>query len=403
MKQAEFPLLDSLRALSAIAILVVHVAIFSDAIDDPIYGRLVSHLDIGVPFFFLLSAFLLYRPFVAARAAGAPRRSFRVYGVRRFWRIAPAYWAALTISAIVPGMAGAFTGNWWVYYGLLQNLPVYTVHGVCATDVYRCALPTTWTLAIEIAFYALLPLFVLLTAWLTSRSPRIHWLRIELALVAALFIVSVYIQGMRIDSDFKQWLFFSPLGRGWWFALGLAMAAIWVSADRGESRHRVIEWMSRNATAVAAGAVALYVAACEALPQEFLAFRFGDRLPYLIQYVLFGVIAALLVVPLVFRDPSREPGLYRSALAHPALSWLGKISYGIFLWQFPVLIGLMDIDATSAVPLPEFPSLLILTLAGTIICAAASYYLLERPLMRRFGSSHWAKPTPEPAVRAGAA
>ena len=62
-----FPLFDPLRVLAAISILLVHTTIFSGAFDDPGYGRLLAHLDIGVSFFFLLSAFLLYRPFVQSR------------------------------------------------------------------------------------------------------------------------------------------------------------------------------------------------------------------------------------------------------------------------------------------------------------------------------------------------
>ena len=165
---ARFPLFDSLRGLAAISILFVHVGIFTKAFGDTWHGRLVAHLDIGVPFFFLLSAFLLYRPFVAARVRDAGRPGFSGYARRRFLRIAPAYWAVLVISAVVPGMAGAFTGNWWVYFGLLQNYPVYTADGTCAVNPYRCAVPPSWSLAIEVFFYVLLPFFVLLMEGLLS-------------------------------------------------------------------------------------------------------------------------------------------------------------------------------------------------------------------------------------------
>src|SRR6187200_3243310 len=76
---ARFPLFDSLRGLAAISILFVHVGIFTNAFGDTWHGRLVAHLDIGVPFFFLLSAFLLYRPFVAARVRSAGRPGFGGY------------------------------------------------------------------------------------------------------------------------------------------------------------------------------------------------------------------------------------------------------------------------------------------------------------------------------------
>ncbi len=138
-----------------------------------------------MPFFFLLSAFLLYRPFVAARVRSGDRPAFGGYARRRFLRIAPAYWAVLTIAAIVPGMAGVFSGNWWVYYGLLQNYPVYTPEGACAADFYRCAIPPAWSLGIEVFFYVLLPFFVLLMAWL-GKHRRGSWLGPELIAVVVL-------------------------------------------------------------------------------------------------------------------------------------------------------------------------------------------------------------------------
>ena len=57
------------------------------------------------------------------------------------------------------------------------------------------------------------------------------------------------------------------------------------------------------------------------------------------------------------------------------MAWLGLISYGIFLWHYAIALRLRDADLD--------PSLvLIATLAIAIPCAAASYYLVERPLLR---------------------
>ena len=65
--------------------------------------------------FFAISGFLLYRPWVAA-----PRPAPRRYARRRALRILPAYWLALTLLAIFPGIVGVFTGDWWRYYLFLQ-------------------------------------------------------------------------------------------------------------------------------------------------------------------------------------------------------------------------------------------------------------------------------------------
>ena len=228
----QFPLFDSLRALAAISILVVHVGVVSGVFAQW-YGRYVAHLDIGVPFFFLLSAFLLYRPFVAARVEGRDYGSLRTYARRRFIRIMPAYWAVLTISAVVPGMAGAFSGNWWVYYGLLQSYPVYTREGECAVDAFRCGVPPAWSLAVEVMFYAVLPLFALLTAWIGRRWKGSNWLVPELSVIGVICSVSFWIQTWYPGKDVERWFFYSPLGRGWWFGVGLALAAVSVKLADG--------------------------------------------------------------------------------------------------------------------------------------------------------------------------
>jgi peptidoglycan/LPS O-acetylase OafA/YrhL len=370
-----FPLLDPLRGLAAISVLLVHTGIFSDALDDPGYGRLLAHLDIGVPFFFLLSAFLLYRPFVEARIAGTERTSFTDYGKRRFVRIAPAYWAVLTIAAIVPGMAGAFSGNWWVYYGLLQNYPVYEPTGTCAVNPFRCGVPIAWTLSIEVFFYLTLPLFVLAMAWLGARWRR-GWLRLELVVVALLTAISIVIQSSTPKGDLHTWLYFSPLGRGWWFGLGLALAAISVEASRRPREPAFVKWLRRNPGLPVLGGVLLYVAtSVVVVPAPSMAFPIVAISSYVAQYLLFGVIAALILLPAIFGADGG--GLVRRALRHRTLIWLGLVSYGIFLWQFPVLIFLIDAGVEGFVPLT------VLTFGLTVACAAVSFYLLERPLMRR--------------------
>ena len=371
-----FPLLDPLRALAAISVLLVHTAIFAGAFDDRYYGRFLAHLDIGVPFFFLLSAFLLYRPFVEARVTGTPRTRFSDYGKRRFVRIFPAYWAVLTVAAIVPGMAGAFSGNWWVYYGLLQNYPVYEATGTCAVDPFRCGIPIAWTLSIEVFFYLTLPLFVLAMAWLGERW-RGGWLRLELAAVALISAISIVIQSSVPMDDVHTWLFFSPLGRGWWFGLGLALAAISVELSHRPTEPAFVDWMRRHPGVPVLGGALLYALAAIFWfePSPSLSYPVVDLGHYVALYLLVGVIAALVILPAVFGADGG--GLWRRALRHRSLVWLGLVSYGIFLWQFPVLIFLLDADVDGFLPLT------VLTFTMTVGCAALSYYLLERPLMRR--------------------
>ena len=378
-----FPLIDSVRAFAAIGVVLVHVAIFSGTLEGAFYRRLVAHLDIGVPIFFLLSGFLLYRPFVAARVLGARAVRIRDYARRRFLRIAPAYWLALTALAIFPGLDGVFSGNWWVYYGLLQNYPIYTPDEACVSFNFSCGIAPTWTLAVEVAFYAALPFLALAMGRLARPRPGRRWLAPELTMLAAFSAISVWIQNLDLTTDLNVWLFFSPLGRAWWFALGMGLAALSVWVQQRGSEPRAVRWLGDHPGSLWSAALLLYLVACLFLldPRPSLAARVGiSRSDYLGEYLLFGLIAALIVLPAVVGD--RPGSVPRRILAHPVLAWLGLVSYGIFLWHYPILLGLVEGGAADWWPSMAFPLLATITLAITIACAALSYYLLERPLMR---------------------
>lgn len=101
------PLFDALRAIAAGSVLMYHLALFGgtpDALAD-----YAAHLNVGVPIFFLISGFLLYRPFARAHLAAEPGVRVRAYAWRRVLRIVPAYWAFLTAAVIVG--AEAFPGG----------------------------------------------------------------------------------------------------------------------------------------------------------------------------------------------------------------------------------------------------------------------------------------------------
>ena len=377
-----FPLLDSMRALAAISVMLVHVGIFTGGF-APWYKQLFAQLDIGVPFFFLLSGFLLYRPMLASRVTGLPKQKRSAYARNRFFRIMPAYWVVLTVAAIVPGFYGAFTDNWWVYYSLLQSFPIYTPEGACVVNQFDCGFPVAWSLGIEVLFYIALPFFAAGTAALASLFGKRHWVAVELSVLAVLTAVSLYIQRSVPLTDLHQILFYSPIGRGWWFALGmgLAVASVWAQLQPREPR--AVRWVGShpNLWWLLGGALYVFTAIVLLDPTPTLAAPvFIEQSRYLEVVVVFGIIPLLLLLPAIFGHD--RGGFVRSVLQHPALVWLGLISYGIFLWHFPVIRALDDIGAQDWLPSLMFPVFALLTFIGTVICAAASFYLIERPLMR---------------------
>ncbi|MGI9080697.1 MAG: hypothetical protein ACR2FZ_00235, partial [Thermoleophilaceae bacterium] len=78
-----FPLVDSLRALGFLMVFTVHAAgqagIFKDPAGVPWYAAFVTRLEVALPMFFAISAFLLYRPFVAGQVGSARRPRVRSF------------------------------------------------------------------------------------------------------------------------------------------------------------------------------------------------------------------------------------------------------------------------------------------------------------------------------------
>ena len=153
------PPIDGLRALAAIAVLLTHAAIYSGlAAAGGDTGRVAQRLEVGVAVFFVISGFVLYRPFLLARLDGRELPRVGRYAGRRALRIVPAYWLALTVAAVALSLPGVFSLSGIVtYYGFGQ---------IYATDTFTGGLVQAWTLCVEVTFYAFLPLW----AWLMRRS-----------------------------------------------------------------------------------------------------------------------------------------------------------------------------------------------------------------------------------------
>lgn len=97
--------------------------------------------------------------------------------------------------------------------------------------------------------------------------------------------------------------------------------------------------------------------------------------------MLFLLVAALLVVPAFFADRARS--IPQQLLASAPLSWLGKISYGIFLWRVPVLVlVLRHRGSYDWLPLDPFVAKLLVTTSVTVACGTFSFYMIERPFLR---------------------
>lgn len=364
-----FPHVDALRAFAALSVLVFHTAYTSGA-TTAWYGAVVGRLEIGVALFFAISGFLLYRPFVAANYARAPRIRTRDYLRRRVLRIVPAYWIALTVLAIYPGLAGVFTGDWWIYYGFGQIYSLGTfVNGI----------PQAWTLCVEVAFYLALPLYALaLRGICRGRAPRTV-VAIELGLLAALALASLAFRTASIASGPSVAFAWLP-GMFGWFAPGMALAVVSVALAGRERPWAPARWVGGHPVlvwAAAAAAFALLAATVSAPTPAGTIYTEGESLRL---YVLSALVAALVLLPAV--AGVRRGGWPRRLLAIRWLAWLGLISYGIYLWHHTPMVWLADHGALDWLPGSGFLVLTLLTAGIAVAAAATSFYVAERPLLR---------------------
>ncbi len=357
-----FPLMDSMRAIAALSVLTVHIALPSGLFDPRYAGvRFFGHLDVGVAVFFCISGFLLYRPFVVARVTGnAP--SAGAYAWRRALRIIPAYWLALTVTALVLHDHSVFTGRGlWTYYGFAQIYSNTTAVG---------GVSQAWTLCIEVTFYVFLPLW----AWLMRRTNANELLGVGLLFVVGVAWKIAFLAGHDpVPAQAALRALPAYLDH---FAVGMLLAVLSVRWH-GSPLPRGIRVLDRFPALAWVGAGAAYVLLCVGIGLSGALFEPVTPRQYLLRHELFALVGAFVILPAVFGDPERG-FLRRRVLANRVLLWLGLVSYGIYLWHQTIITRL---DQAGFRP-PAAPlTWAVVALAASAAVAGASYYAMERPLL----------------------
>ena len=350
------------------SVLVTHTALLTGANQFAWYGKYTARLDVGVTIFFLISGFLLYRPFVAAHLDGRAGPRVRDYARRRVLRIVPAYWLALTVLAIYPGLGQMWSGHSWVYYVFLQDYSPGWVFG---------GLQPAWSLGVEAAFYVSLPAVAYGLRWIGRRMSRRGRVTLELTVIAALGAASVVVRAVTPGSPGSQWHVTLP-GTFDWFALGMLLAVVSAAlAGREPGPIRFLRHWPSAAWLVAL--VLFWFTATQLGLGGSLFFRVtpGQGME---QHLLYGAIAFFLLLPAAFAGDGG--GLPRVVLRNRVVAWLGLISYGIFLWHHPIALKLAEVDDHRLFASFRMLGITAATFAIALACAALSYYLLERPILR---------------------
>ncbi|GAA3150725.1 acyltransferase [Planomonospora alba] len=375
--------LDGMRAIASFTVLVYHVASESGAmLREGFIGALLSRGDVAVSVFFALSGVLLYRPFAAAALDAGPAPRARAYLWRRAVRILPAYWLVVVVAMLIWSRDHLSDGwSWLLLLTLSQNYDLEPWWFGLGPQ----GLAQMWSLSVEAAFYVSLPVLATAMAAFARRAGddvdrRARRLLACLAVLASTsFVWTLLTYYPQYRPYLNPWLPRSMV----FFAAGMALAVVMVWA-----RARPDGPAARFARDVAASAgswwlIAALAYAVAASPVTGTRFLGIDGVwSGLSELALYTVVSFCLLAPAALLPPGDSP--VRRLLGNRVMAFLGRVSYGVFLWQFVAIYawyGFTEQQSFTGGFLANLPPITAITLGLAVL----TYRFVERPLQRLNG------------------
>jgi len=306
--------LTGIRAVAALLVVGTHAAYSTGKYTHGYWGLVGARMEIGVPIFFVLSGFLLFRPWVKSAATGGLPPALSRYALHRVRRIMPAYVITVLFAYVLYHFraAGPNPGHSWL--GLARNLTLTQIYcnGYLGKYLHQ-GLTQMWSLAVEASFYVVLPLLAYVLLVLICRRrwrPRlVLGALVALALCSPAWLVLVHTDH-RFPDGARLWL---PTYLAW-FLGGMLLAVLQAMRVRGYA------FVAIPLAVVSYFIVSTPIAGAPTTSPASLS-------EALFKTVFYAVIATLAVAPLAMGDR----GWYSRLLATRPMVWLGEISYEIFL------------------------------------------------------------------------
>jgi peptidoglycan/LPS O-acetylase OafA/YrhL len=375
---------DGVRGVGMLCVFFTHLFIIADP--DPYsnvaaYGwaaPLLGHIDLGLSAFFVLSGYLIARPFARAYVAGTRRPRLRSYVRNRVLRVVPAFYLFTVLVLLRFGLDGSIvtgrqaptaTSEWWQVLGQFLFVQGQT-GGPAAVPI-----GPAWSIGAEVGFYILIPIaaFAAYRAGERIASQRKR-AGLAIAAIAVVTFLSIAARGAG-DKYLFAWLT-SPPAIMYVFMPGVAVAVLEpllvdVLRDRPK-RARLIAW---GAFAAAALCAVAYAATDYDARQTPIHHALGQR----------ALIAALCTGALIFGlvvlqlGTGKAPRLFGNRL----MLWMGARSYSFYLVHIWILF---ELDQILARDMPLATRVIVMTaiaLPVTTLVAALSYRYVERPFLER--------------------
>jgi peptidoglycan/LPS O-acetylase OafA/YrhL len=325
VQAAQVDSLTGLRGFAALVVVAVHASGRTDFPEFGIHGY-------GPVSLFVLSGFLLYRPWSRWALRLGKRPAARTFARRRLLRIFPAYLVVMLAFCV---MLPASQPNGWDGW-----LRAFTLTGTFASDGLRPGFEQTWSLGTELSWYVALPFLGLLAGLVAHRlSGRRAFYSVVglLALsvpVTVLWRIWVEVEDLGKEFTYSFWLpgfliCFAAGAAVSHFAEGEKVGLVDLSRLRGWFAYG---WVTVLLMVVVAGIGTSPLGG----PVEYVPASFSER------QIRFGASTLLAVLLLLACVLSRPGSLLVRFMATRVMTATGRWSYGIYLWHLPVIVLLED-------------------------------------------------------------
>lgn len=368
----QFPILDSLRAVGALAVLTTHVAFQSGAfVNNGTWGALLARLDVGVAIFFVLSGFLLARPYLARRAVAQPHPGTGRYYWKRFLRIYPVYVVTVVLALVlIPENHDVDLAEW---------LHTLTLTNIYTSSTMPQGLTQMWSLAVEVSFYLVLPLLMFLAL---GRSGPLRPVRVAV-LLGAMLVLSCWWHldlaealGDHTDGSPALWL---PAYLTW-FAVGIGLALVHVldqARERPPALCRRLDLLAASPGVCWTLVLGLMLVASTSLAGPNLLYA-STNAESLTKHLLYAAIGGLVVLTGIRSVPDSR---YARLMSARVPRRLGHISYSVFCIHLPILYFVVEVTGFGLFQGHTW-EIWGLTVVLTLAVSEVLYRVVELPAMR---------------------
>jgi peptidoglycan/LPS O-acetylase OafA/YrhL len=340
--------LDGLRAIAVLSVIAYH--------DN--YGWAKGGF-LGVDMFFVLSGFLITTLLVLEFRRGSTIH-LAAFWARRARRLLPAlvlvliFVAFYTHYAVVPWERNGVRNDMFASLFYVANWR-FIVDQQGYFQLFSAASPLRhmWSLAIEEQYYLVWPLVVLACLRVGRGSTQL------LAWVCGLgAAASIFSMQLRFHPGAPSAAYYATDARAHSILIGALLAVLLLAWKPAPQARRAL-------ALIAIPALVVVLIATHVTSGTGAHYYEGGS-------ALFAVVVAVLIAGLL------QAGPVATALSWSPLVWIGRISYGLYLWHWPIAVWLVPSRVHVGTT-----ALNLLRLAVTFAAATASYYLVERPIRER--------------------